>query len=170
VDLQQAVANQERARDAGLDRFLVLAAHDESIDDRVDHAGGDRGADVVRALGCVRLALVGLDVVGDVERLAVDDQAAAPFLSDLGENEVEILAVDLEDRRAKLDLRAFGKGEDRFEDLVRRPARRRLAGARAVRLADRRKEQVQIAGDVGHCADRRSRVAADGFLFDRDHR
>ena len=42
VDLQQAVANQERARDPGLDRLLVPAAHDEAIDDGVDHGAGDR--------------------------------------------------------------------------------------------------------------------------------
>ncbi len=39
-----------------------------------------------------------------------------------------------------------------------------------MRLADRGEEQVQVAGDVRHRADGRSRVAADGLLLDRDHR
>ena len=47
---------------------------------------------------------------------------------------------------------------------------RRLAGARAVRLADRREQQVQVAGDVGHRADGRARVVGERLLLDRDHR
>ena len=45
-----------------------------------------------------------------------------------------------------------------------------LARPRAVRFGDRREQQVQVAGDVGHRADGRTRIAADGLLLDRDDR
>ena len=135
--------------------FSCFRRDDEAVHDRV------------HVLDVRRLQL---GLVGDVDRLAVDDQAPAAFLSDLGEHEVQVLAVDLEDRRAQLDLGALGQREDGLEDLARRPARRRLARARTMRLADRGEEQVQIAGDVRHRADGRSRVAADGLLLDRDDR
>ena len=55
------------------------------------------------------VGLVELDFSEMSTALAVDDQAAAPLLADLGEDELELLAVDLEDRRAQLDLGAFGQ-------------------------------------------------------------
>ena len=155
MDLDQSVADQQRRRQSGLDGLLVLTADDEAIDDGV-HVG-----DVFR---------LEPGLLGDVHRLAVHDQRAAPFLTDLGEDELEILAVDLEHRRAHLDLRPLGQRQDRFQDLAGGPARRRLTGTRTVRLADRRVEQVQIARDIGHRPDRGPRVAARRLLFDRDDR
>ena len=40
-------------------------------------------------------------------RLAIDDQSAAAFLANLGQDEVQFLAVLLEYGRAQLDLGAF---------------------------------------------------------------
>ena len=93
-----------------------------------------------------------------------------PFLADLGEHELEVLAVDLEDRRAQLDRGPFRQRQDGLENLARRPARHRLAGARTVRLPDRGVEQVEIARDVGHRPDGRARVVREGLLLDRDDR
>ena len=63
-------------------------------------------------------------------------------------------------------------GSDRIASRIWLDVRlgRRLAGARAVRLADGGVEQVQVAGDVGHGADGGARIVGDGLLLDRDHR
>ena len=127
--LQQAVAHQQRARDARADRLLVLPADDDAIDDRV------------HVLDVRRLQL---GLVGDVDGLAVDDQTAAPLLAELGEDEVQVLAVDLEDRRAQLDLGALGKREDRFEDLARRSG-----SASARRCADSAPGRSSRTADSG---------------------
>ena len=105
LNLEQAVADEQRRGDCGLDRLFVLAADHDLVDHGVHVA--DPG-------------FVELDVLGDIERLAVDDQAAAALLAHLGQDEVEVFAVDLEDRRAELDLGSFGKRENRLEDLARR--------------------------------------------------
>ncbi len=63
---------------------------------------------------------------------------------------------------------AHRERKDGLQDLARRSAGCRLAGARAARLADGREEQVQIAREIGHRAHSRARVAADRFLFDGD--
>ena len=102
--------------------------------------------------------------------LPVDDQPAASLLPHLGEDEVQFLAVDLEDRRPKLDFGAFGQRQDRFDNLTRRSTGRQLSGARAMGFANGGKQQVQIARNVGHRADGRSRVAGERLLLDRDHR
>jgi hypothetical protein len=94
VHLHQVVADEQGAGNAGTNGFLVLTAHDEPIDDNV-HV-----ADVRR---------FERDLFRQVVQLAVDNQTAAAFLPQLGEREVEFLAVDLEDRRAQLDLCALGK-------------------------------------------------------------
>ncbi len=113
---------------------------------------------------------VQLEVVRQVHRFTVDDEPPYALLAQLGEDEVELLAVDLEHRRAQLDLGAVGQAENRFDDLRRGLGRRDFAAARAVRLGDRRVEQVQVARDVGHRADGAARVARDRLLLDRDHR
>src|SRR5262249_22223105 len=60
LHLQQAVADQQRGGDAGLDRFFMLAADDEAIDHGVHVPDG---------------GFVELDFGGNVDRLAVTDQA-----------------------------------------------------------------------------------------------
>ena len=154
VHLHQAVADEQRAGDARADRLFVLAADDEAIDDDVDVAD-------VRRLE--------RDLLRQVVRRPVDDQTAAAFLAQLGEHEVELLAVDLEHRRPQLDLRALGQRQDRFQDLTRRSNRYGLAGPRTARCANRREQEVQVTGDVGHRADGRARIAGNGLLLDRDH-
>ena len=169
VQLHQPVAHEQGAGNARLDRLLVLPPDDEAIDDGVDAGGVADGS-----IAVVALALVGgriaLDVVGDVDEGAVDDQPATALLPHLGEDEVQVLAVDLEDRRAQLDLGAFGKRQHGFEDLARGAAGHDLARAGAVGLANRREQQVEIARDVGHRADGRAGIAGDRLLLDRNHR
>ena len=84
--------------------------------------------------------------------------STAALLADLGEDDIEVLAVDLEDWRAQLDLGAFGERQNRLQDLTGGASRRRLTGARTVSLTDCGEEQVQIARDVGEGADRGARV------------
>ena len=155
VDLEKSVAHEQRGGDSRANRLLVLPADHEPIDHRLHRldAGG-----------------VDVHVAGDVYRLAVDDQLPAPLLPQLGEDDVELLAVDLEDRRPQLDLGARGQREDRFENLTGRSAGCRLPGPGTVRLADGGKQQIQIARDVGHRADGRAWIAHDGLLLDRNHR
>jgi hypothetical protein len=62
---------------------------------------------------------VEIDLRRNVHRLAIDDETAAALLAQLGEDEVELFAVNLEDGRAQLDLRPFGQREDGLEDLTR---------------------------------------------------
>ena len=155
VDLHQPVAHQQRRRHAGLNRFFVLPVHDKAIDDGVHVLHG---------------RFVELELRGDVHRLPVHDDPPAALLAKLGEDEVQILAVDLEHRRAQLDLGPGRQRQNRFENLARRSARRRLSGARTVRLADGGEQQIQIARHVGHRPDRGARVAGQRLLLDRDHR
>ena len=155
MHLHQTVADEQRADDAGANRLLVCARHDKPIDHRVH----------VLDVGGVEVGLV-----RDVDRLAIDDKRAAAFLADVGEDDIEVLAVQLEHRRAQLDLGSLGQGENRLENLARRAARRRLARTWTVRLADRREQQIQVAGDVRHRAHGRPWVVGDGLLLDRDHR
>src|SRR5205814_9753248 len=82
-DLHEPIADEQRRRHGGLDRLLVSPADDDPIDDRVH---------------LPHFRLVELDLRRDVDRLAVDDEAAYPFLPQLGEDEIELLAVDLERR------------------------------------------------------------------------
>src|ERR1043166_7462191 len=84
--------------------------------------------------------LVELDLRRDIDCLPIDDEPAYPFLPQLGEDEIELLTVDLERRRAQLHLGAFGQRKDRLDDLHGRATRRDFAAAWAVRLADRRVE------------------------------
>ena len=82
----------------------MLAADDQPIDERVHVAD---------------LRFVQLGRLREIERRAVDDHPAHPLLAQVGEDDVEILAVDLEDRCAQLDLGSLGQREDRFENLAR---------------------------------------------------
>ena len=67
VHLQQAIAYEQRSRDARTNRLLVLASDHEPIDHRLHrlHAGG-----------------VNVHVTRDVDRLAVDDQLPATLSSE----------------------------------------------------------------------------------------
>ncbi len=155
VHLQQPVANEERRRDAGLDGFLVLTTDDEAVDNGVH---------------VVDVGYLEGDFFGEVNALAVNDQAAAAFLADLGEDEIEILAIDLEDRRPQLDLGTLGQRQNRLENLAHGTAGRGLATSRAMGLPDGSEQQVEIARDVGHRPDRRARIVREGFLLDRNDR
>ena len=87
---------------------------------------------------CFTRRFVELDLLGDVDRCAVDDHAAAALLPYLGEHDVEVFAVDLEHRRTELDFCTVRQRENRLQDLARRVRLgHALARARAVRLADR---------------------------------
>ena len=155
VDLQQPVAHEERGGDARLDGLLVPASDDEAVHDGVDVAD-------------VRIVDGGL--LGQIDGLTVENQPAAAFLANLGEHELEVFAVDLEDRRAQLDFGALRQREDGLENLTGRAVRRGLARSRAVRLPDGRKEQVEVARDVRHRADGGPRVVGERLLLDGDDR
>ena len=94
MHLKQAIAYEQRGRDARANRLLVLPSNHEPIDHRLHrlHAGG-----------------INVHVAGDVDRLAVDDQLPAALLPKLGEDDVELFAVHLEDRCTQLDLGASGQ-------------------------------------------------------------
>ena len=78
LQLHQAITDQQRVRDRGLDRLLVPAADDEAV----DHRGH------VLDLGFVEGGLV-----RDVDDLVVHDQQAAALLADLGDHHVQVFAV-----------------------------------------------------------------------------
>ena len=115
MQLDQAVADEERRREAGLDRLLVRAADDEPIDD---------GVDVLDVIGVARrtplVPALAFDSIGDVDQLSVDDHPSAALPPHFGEHDVEILAVNLEHRRAQLDLGALRQRQNRLEDLAGR--------------------------------------------------
>ena len=81
---------------------------------------------------------VEIDLFRNVDAPPVDNHDATALLSQLGEHEVEVFAVHFEHRGAQLDLGSLRQRENRFQNLARGPARRRLARARTVRLADGR--------------------------------
>ncbi len=155
LHLQQPVANQQRAGDTRFDRLLVTPAHHEPIHHRV-HLAHRR--------------LVDVDLFREIDRAAVDDHVPAPLLADFSEDEVELFAVDREDRRAQLDLRSLRQRQDRVENLARGAAGRRFAGPRTMGFANRREQKVQVARDIGHGADRRAGIGGKRFLLDRNDR
>ena len=53
-----------------------------------------------------------------------------------------------------------------FHHLMRRANRERLSAQRAVRRPHRGEQHPQVVGDVGHRADRRTGIGADGLLID----
>ena len=128
MDLQQAVADEQRRGNAGLDRLLVLAADDEAIDDGV-HLRGRRRAAAAR-LGFSRRVVCRLGSTVSDRSIGLPStiRRRQPFLRSSVKSTSSVFAVDLEHRRAQLDLGALRQREDRFEDLARRcgsaPARR----------------------------------------------
>ena len=102
--------------------------------------------------------------------VAVDDQPPAALLAKFGEDEIQFFTINLEGGSSQFHFCAFRQRENGFEDLTACPAGYRLPRAGAVRLADRGEQQIQIARDVGHGADGRSRVVDNRFLLDGDHR
>ena len=153
-DLHQSIADEQRRRNRRLNRLVLFRSYDHTV---------------YECIHVAHVVFIDVQFTGKVDALAVDHQVAAALLAHLGEHEVELFAVDLEYRRAQLDLRALWEREDRFQNLIRRPALHALAAARAVWLGDGRKQQVQVTRYIGHGADRRTRVAADGLLLDRDY-
>src|SRR5262245_832064 len=63
VWLQQSIAHQQRARNSGPNCFFVFSAHDESIHNGIH----------------LRNGFVASNFRGNIHRLAIDDQATAPF-------------------------------------------------------------------------------------------
>ncbi len=154
LHLHQAVADQEGRGDACLDGFFVF---------RGDHEAVDHGIHVAD------LGLVEIHLVRKIHAASVDHQLPAALLANLGEDDLQFLAVNREDGGAQFDLRAFGQRQDGFQSLVRGAAGDALAGARAMRFGDGGEQQVEVARDVGHGADCGARIAADGLLLDRNH-
>ena len=155
LDTQQPVTHQQGTGDGGLDGFLVLPAHHHSVHHRVQLL--DR-------------RLLQLDFFGDIDGPAVDDHPAAPLLPNLRQDERQLLAIDLEDRRPELDHGARRQRQDRLQDLTRGSAGRGLPAARAAGLTDGREQQVEIARDVRHRSDGGAGVAGGGLLLDGDDR
>src|SRR6478672_11277637 len=74
LHLHESIAHEECRGDPCLDRLLVPATHHETVDDGIH---------------VLHLRLVELHLLGDVDRLAIDDELAAPLLANLREDEVE---------------------------------------------------------------------------------
>ena len=147
------ISGQQRCGYAGFDGLFVLPRNNEPINDGIH---------------VTHLVLIDGNLIRDIDLLAIDDHQAAALFAYFGQNKIEFLAVDLEHRRAHFDFRAFRQRQNDFKDTAGTEAGHALASTRAVRCGHRREEQVEVAGDVGHGADGRSRIAADGLLFDRD--
>ncbi len=116
MDLHEPVAHQQRRRNARLDRFLVLPAHQKPVDHGIH----------VRDLLFVQLRFR-----GNVDSLTVDNQNPATLLTNLSKNEVQILAILLENRRSQLHMRALRQRQERFQNLAAscpRAQARRCAG------------------------------------------
>src|SRR5262249_51826661 len=81
MDLQQSIANKQRACDTRLDGFFVFPT---------DHKPVDNGVHL-RYVGRIKL-----DFARNVDGLPIDNQPPAPFLTQIGEDEIQFLTVDLE--------------------------------------------------------------------------
>ena len=120
---QQRVADAQGVFDAGLELLLDARHEDEPI-----HHGRELGI----ARQGVRHVFGEVDPHGRLATPGVDVDVAAAELADLVEDELGILAVDLEDRRAQFDLGPLGQLEERLQDLRGRLHRHGLVGVRAV--------------------------------------
>src|ERR1041385_8430601 len=135
VQLHETIADQKRCENAGLDLLFMRSLDDKPVHHRVH---------------VPNLRLIDFQLFGDIDRLAVDDQFPAALLPQLGKNEIQLLPVYLEYRSPHLHFGAFRQGKDRLENLAARPAWRRFTGSWAMRFADGREQQVEVARDVRH--------------------
>jgi hypothetical protein len=94
VQLHQAIADQQRGENAGLDLFFLRSLYDETVHDCIHF---------------VDIRLVHLQLIGKVHSFAIHDQSAATLFPQFRKDVLEFFAVDLEDGRAQLDLGAFRK-------------------------------------------------------------
>ena len=106
MDLHQAVTHEQRARDSGLDGFLVFPAHNETV-----HNG-------VHVLDTGFVPSIEVNFFRNIDRCAVNDQPPATLLAEFRKHEIEFFAIDLECRRTQFDLRAFGERKNSLEDLA----------------------------------------------------
>ena len=74
------------------------------------------------------------------------------------------------DRPKEHELRPLGERKERIDDLVHRLPLDRLAAVRAEGTARMCIQHTKVVVDLRHCANRRSRVMAGGFLIDGDRR
>ena len=134
-----------------VDAFL----NDKLIDDRID--------DVV-------LVFIEFDLVAQIAFLAIDPRVPVSVHTNLFEQIFVVFAENFRDRCSHFDFGSFRQSQHVFHHLVRRLAVEFLLAPRAVRNADGGKQHSHVVPDVGHRADGRTRVAADGFLIDRNDR
>src|ERR1700733_9637638 len=105
-----------------LERSDDLLIDSRADDERIDH-GFDR----------MLLFLIEIDMVPQIARLAVDSGPAVAVDANLLEEIFVILAVNLVDGRADLDLGAFRQRQQMFHHLMRGANREGLAAPRAGR-------------------------------------
>ena len=128
------------------------------------HQSVDHHRDVVLVL------LVELELLVEQTHLAVDLDPGVAVGPELLE-ELAVLALAAAHHRCHHhEPGAFVEGHQPVGDLLLGLTGDLLPALRAVRLADPRPQQAQVVVNLGHRADRRSRVARGRLLVDRDRR
>ena len=152
---EQPVREFERGFDGIGEAVAQPLAHHQPIDDDLD---------VVLAILVERG-----DIVDGVKR-AVDLQPLEAALHQLGDLLAILALAPADHRRQQMQPRSLGHLHDRIDHLADRKAFDRQARRRRVGDSHPRPQEPHIVVDLGHRADRRTRVARRGLLVDGDGR
>ena len=159
LDLGNAVGQPER----GLQRIgeppLESLAEHQPIDDDFD-----------LVLLVPRQALVTLQELVDLHRLAVDAGAHVALAGEILQQRVVLTLPSTDDGRQHLEAGPLGELQDPIDDLLRCLALQLGPVVRAVLHTDSRVEQTEVVVDLGDRADGRAGVPARRLLVDRDRR
>ena len=102
--------------------------------------------------------------------LAIDADADEALLPGGLEDTVALGLAVLDERAEDEDPGTVRQGADPIDDLLRALAGDLAATLGTVRMTDAREEQPEVVVDLGHRADRRTRVPGGALLVDRDGR
>ncbi|MCG3120365.1 MAG: hypothetical protein ALAOOOJD_03028 [bacterium] len=155
VDHHQTVGEMQRGfKRVGQTRFNALLAN-EPVNDDFD---------------IVFFIFVQLDFAGDFFDFAIDAHAHIAFAAGGIKNLAILAFAPAHHRRQHLEFGAGRQFQNCIDHLLHSLALDFFAAIVAVRHADARKQQTQIVVDFRHRADGRARVAAAGFLLNRNGR
>ena len=110
------------------------------------------------------------DIFRKIAHFAVNAHTHIAALAQLLKILLELTLAILHDWRENVQARARLQRHDLVHHLVDRLLMDLFAAFWAVRHADARVKQTQIIVDLGDSADGGTRIAAGGFLIDRDRR
>ncbi len=155
IDIGQPVGQLQRLFETVGQPRRQPVAHDDAVDDDFD---------------VMLVFLVERGRVFDVVELAVDAHPGKACALPFGHFLAIFALAAAHHRGQQIQPRAFGQGHHPVDHLADRLRGNRQAGCGRIGHAHPRPEQAHIIVNLGHRGDGGARVAAGGFLLDRNRR